>query len=116
MCVMSRLTENDGRTPVFPWVQGKGFDLWVPLLAPPPRLVGGWYGNRLSWEDFVTGYRLHLGKEQIGKEVCELAERARRRDITLLCVEPLSEVTRCHRSILAEECQIYVPDLVVVHR
>lgn len=42
VCVMSRLTEDDGKTPVMDLVEGKLFEYWAKKLAPPPDLVGSW--------------------------------------------------------------------------
>lgn len=114
VCVMSRLTEDDGVTPVPLLCAGKSFDAWLPILGPPGRLVGAWYRGEISWGEFERQYQEYVLQENVVPLVKLIAEQARERDISLLCVEPLGE--HCHRLTLAECCRGYVPKLEVVHR
>ena len=114
VCVMGRLTENDGKTPVKALVYGLRFDYWAKIFAPPPKLVGAWYRKELDWSEFISTYSAHLKEPKINPHVRALAQMAFESDITILCVEESHE--QCHRSILAEMCHTYEPSLYVVHR
>lgn len=114
ICVMSRLTENDGKTPSPKLAKGKFFDIWNKLLAPPENLVGAWYREELKWEQFTEQYLDHLYSEKILLHLERLASNALTQDITILCVEKTPEY--CHRKLLAEECQKIEPSLEVVIR
>lgn len=111
--VMSRHTLNNGITPD-PKITESSYDLWLRMLAPPGKLVGDYYKRGLSFEEFVQGYRQYLSKSEISKEVEKLSRQALGQDITLLCIEESAE--KCHRRILAEECQRYHPNLRIEHR
>jgi uncharacterized protein YeaO (DUF488 family) len=109
--VMSRHTQNDGKTPD-PMIQA--YDAWYRQLAPPDKLVGDYYLRGLSWDAFSVGYTNYIRKKGIDVLVRRLAQEALASDITILCVEETAD--KCHRRILAEECQRYEPSLVVEHR
>ena len=110
--VMSRHTLSDGVTPDSK-ITSSQYGEWSQVLAPSGKLVGGHYKKELSWTEFEKAYEAYLEQPKVADKVKELAERAFKKDITLLCVEEVGEP--CHRRILAKECQMYVPDLVVVH-
>ncbi len=111
--VMSRHTLKDGRTPD-PRITPAHYQEWLRILAPPPKLVGGWYKKRLTWEAFEQHYVNYLQEKEPTQQVHKLAQRALENDITILCVEETPE--HCHRRLLAEECQRVMPELFVVHR
>lgn len=111
--VMSRHTLDDGITSD-QRITPSSYDLWLRMLAPPDKLVGDYYKRRLSFEEYEKKYLAYLSKSDIGIEVEKLSGQALERDITLLCVEESAE--KCHRRILAEECQRYHPNLRVEHR
>lgn len=111
--VMSRHTLNDGRT-IDSRITLQKYDEWLRELAPPSKLVGDWYKQRISWNEFEVRYSQYLRNEQIKEYVKILGERALNADITILCVEDTSNY--CHRRLLAEECQRYFSDLKVVHK
>ena len=111
--VMSRHTLNDGVTQDHR-ITLDLFDEHLTRLAPPPKLVGDYYRIGLSWEDYERRYNEYLRNPEISKIVENLVQRATKEDITLLCVEDTPE--RCHRRLLAEECQRYNPELQVIHR
>ncbi|HSU72838.1 MAG TPA: DUF488 domain-containing protein [Candidatus Binatia bacterium] len=103
ICVLSRLTENDGKTPVPALVRGELFDEWLPRLAPPAKTVGAWYRKEINWVEFARQYLHYLRTPLAAQEVKYVARRALEADLTLLCVEETS--TFCHRSILVNECK-----------
>ncbi|MBI2125618.1 DUF488 domain-containing protein [Candidatus Woesearchaeota archaeon] len=109
---MSRHTLNDGMTPD-PRISVDSYDLWLPEIAPPLRLVGDYYKRGLPWVEFEMRYRLFLQQAEISTKVRDLARDALAQDITLLCIE--EDAAQCHRRLLAEECQRYQPQLQVEH-
>jgi len=108
--VMSRHTLNDGITPN-PNITRSSYDLWLKILAPPLRLVGDYYKRGLPWEEFEKRYLEYIRRPDIKLEVQKLAERSLDLVVTLLCIEESPEY--CHRRLLAQECKIYQPDLVL---
>ena len=108
--VMSRHTLNDGTTP-HPKISKESYDLWMPVLAPPQRLVGDYYKRGLSWETFEKRYLDYLNQPNVQREVSWLAQRGLEETITILCVEDSPEF--CHRRLLVEECNKYQPNLVL---
>lgn len=111
--VMSRHTLDDGITPDTR-ITLASYNLWVQELAPPAKLVGDYYKRGLPWESYEAEYLHYLKQEGIMMKVQELAQTALEKDVTLLCKE--EQATRCHRRILAEECQRYQQGLKVEHR
>lgn len=83
-------------------------------LAPPPKLVGGYYSGEIGWGDFEKKYNNYLQNPEVSREVKNLAEKALSEEITILCVEPTPE--KCHRRLLAEECQNKIPALEIIVR
>jgi len=111
--VMSRHTLNDGISPDLK-INESGYDLWLKILSPPDKLVGDYYKKGLSFEEYRKRYLVYLSEKNIGMEVEKLSKQALGQDITLLCVEESAE--KCHRKILAEECQKYCSNLRIRHR
>ncbi len=111
--IMSRDTFNDGRTPDPSIVAGITYDEAWRELAPPAKLVGGWYNGRVSWPEFKNGYIRHLRTGTPARKVAELEDLAEKWTVTVLCVEPRREL--CHRRLLAELCSLRRPDLTVVN-
>lgn len=110
--VMSRHTLNDGITPD-PRIKEGSFDIWRKFLAPSPKLVGAYYRKEKSWEEFETEYLSYLRTPAMANNVQELASEALEKTVTILCVEETAE--RCHRRLLAEECQNYESSLEIIH-
>lgn len=111
--VMSRHTLNDGKTPD-PRITRDSYSEWWHEFAPPDRLVGGFYKRGLPWADFEKAYLAHLRTPTNSLLVSEIARRAALKDLTLMCAEETPE--RCHRRLLAEECQRLNKELVVIIR
>lgn len=107
--VMSRHTLNDGVTP--DKTLEDRFDIWIRELAPLPKLVGDYYKRGLEWDSYTKQYQAFLRESKQREIVFMLAERSMREDITLLCIE--AEPVMCHRRLLAEECKLIVPSLVI---
>ncbi len=112
--VMSRHTQNDGITPDVRIKEGESFDEWIKELAPPDKLVGAYYRNELSWDDYEIKYLDYLRTDEISTFVNNFAKRCTKETITLLCSEQSAE--NCHRRILAEELQRIEPSLQIIHK
>ncbi len=117
ICIMSRLTLNDGKTPDPRLDRQKNplifHDHWKEF-APPPQLVGAWYRSQKSasdWKNFAAGYQNYLNHGTMAGSINQLILLAKHRDIILLCVEETPEL--CHRRLLAEHCARIAPDLKV---
>lgn len=111
--VMSRHTLNDGVTPD-KRITPDSYHEWLPQLAPPPELIGGYYKLSIPWEQLEREYVAHIRKPPAIELVKSLAKKAIAQDITLLCIE--SAPNKCHRRLLAEEMGRLEPKLQVVHR
>lgn len=108
--VMSRHTLNDGVTP-HPEITDLSYNKWLPILAPPEKLLGDYYKRGLPWNQFEQKYLDYIRQQKVQIEVQKLAETSLDSIITLLCIEESPEF--CHRRILAEECKRYQPNLVL---
>ncbi len=112
--VMSRHTFIDGVTPDNRIIPGESFHIWIPVVAPPAKLVGDHYKRGLPWNQFTERYLEYIRKPEIIPYVVLIKDMALKGTITLLCSERSSE--ECHRRLLAEECQRYSPDIQIKHR
>ena len=108
--VMSRHTLNDGKTP-HPQITSASYDEWLSVLAPSATLIGDYYKRGLPWEHFEQRYNDYLRQTDTRKHVQQLAERSLETMITLLCIEETPDY--CHRRLLANECTIYQPSLIL---
>jgi len=87
------------------------WDMWWRNLAPSLELWKDYREGRATWEDYVPRFNQEVLVEQ-AEYVKELAELAKRKDVTILCYETTPE--KCHRRLLAEACKEYVPDLEII--
>ncbi|RJP65932.1 MAG: DUF488 family protein [Candidatus Abyssobacteria bacterium SURF_17] len=71
-------------------------DGWEKELGAPKDLIKDWKSGAITWAEFSKRYRTAM-REQQGK-IAELAERANKETITLLC--SCREGNRCHRFLL----------------
>lgn len=111
--IMSRHTLNDGVTPDKRIVSGS-YDVHLSVLAPSLKLIGAYYKESLAWGVFENRYLEEIRHPQKFSIVQVLSRLALATDVTLLCIEDCSD--RCHRRLLAEECQRIMPELKVLHR
>jgi len=112
--VMSRHTKEDGVTPDERIIEGVTFDEWQKDFAPPSKLIGAYYRNEISWEEFEKAYLDFLQSEEMKSKLAAFAQRCINETITLMCIEDKPD--KCHRRLLAEELQKYQPDLIIVHK
>jgi uncharacterized protein YeaO (DUF488 family) len=83
------------------WPRGvkKGkIDCWEKELGTSPDLIRKWKGGSISWPDFSKQYISSMS-EQKGK-IAELAQRAKKETITLLC--SCRDAEHCHRELLRQ--------------
>lgn len=109
--IMSRHTLKDGVTPdttILPSM----FDEHRPELAPPARLLGDYYKRNKGWNNFERNFRHHLLLPAVAAAVERLAMEALESNVTILCTEHSPD--HCHRRLVAEQCQLIVPELTVV--
>lgn len=115
VCIMSRLTHADGKTPDKRLTEPGVFHRHWKSLAPPPRTVGAWYKSAKTdadWRKFKNEYLAHLLQDGIREEVFRLIEMADSGPIALLCAE--TGPHRCHRRLLAEYCREIRPELELI--
>ena len=115
--VMSRHTLSDGKT-LDLRITPEKFSEHRIEFAPPLKLVGAYYRREISWKNYEIEYLKHIRQPSIAEKVKELALQSRFRDYTLLCIEEYvpGEPLKCHRRLLAEECKLYEPNLLVYIR
>lgn len=111
--IMSRHTLKDGETQD-PRLKEKLYDIHMKILSPSPRLIGAYYKRELPWSDFETNYLQEIRSMPQVVFVETIVRLAMTTNITLLCIEHTAD--KCHRRLLAEECQRLKPELKVVCR
>ena len=109
--VMGRHILNDGKTPGLR-ITNQSYDKHLPILAPPLKLIGSYYNRGLKWEEFEEGYLAHLGSQEASEIVKNLAKRAIKEDIAIMCIEETTE--KGHRRLLTEECKRIFPQMEVI--
>ena len=70
---------------------------WLWNLAPSDDIVRGWKKQRISWEEYMLRYHEEM-RGQL-EAIRDLAKRAKRGTITLLCYE-YEDNPCCHRHLL----------------
>lgn len=70
---------------------------WLQNLAPSQELVRDWKKQRILWEEYTLCYHEEMRGQQ--EAIRELAKRAKRGTITLLCFER-EDNPCCHRHLL----------------
>ncbi len=113
ICIMSRLTLNDGITP-HQGILKSSFEYHLSELGPSPRLIGDYYKRGLSWTEFEHRYLGEIRTSPKMFTVQTLAYIATIIDVLILCIEDCPEF--CHRRLLARECLRYQPCLHIEHR
>ncbi len=108
--IMSRHTLSDGVTPD-PEIFQELYDEWWPELSPPGLLIGSYYKRGLAWSEFKEQYVDYLRQQNVAAKIADLIDLANNGVVTVLCVEDQPE--QCHRRLLAEECLLLEPGLIV---
>lgn len=76
------------------------YDLHIPKLAAPNKLLGDYYKRGISWEEYEQRYLEHIRRPDIQSIIINLLKTYN--NITFLCIEP--DDSKCHRRLLYEEC------------
>lgn len=84
-------------------VKKEKVDVWYKDLGTSKQLIKAWKAGRVTWPQFKKRYIADLKEERKQALVQELAKRAKRERITLLC--GCRDPTVCHRSILKEQIE-----------
>lgn len=108
--IMSRHTLSDGIT-TDERITKELFDEHDTRLAPHPRIIGAYYRQNLTWEEFAELYIKQITKGEISQRaLAELIVRSRHGEtLTLLCVEESPE--RCHRKLLMHILREFYPEV-----
>lgn len=83
------------------WPRGvkmEAIDEWRRELGSPPDLIKDWKGEKITWSEFTRRYREEAVTH--GDAIKELADRAKRETISLLCSS--SDINKSHCVILKE--------------
>ena len=73
-------------------------DYWEKELGTEPDLIKKWKSGSISWSEFSKQY--HRFASQHKDKIAELAQRAERETLTLLC--SCRDEEHCHRTILKQ--------------
>ena len=79
-------------------VRKEAVDGWERELAPSAELLRSYQAGRIDWEEFAGRYTAEVSERR--ELVDELARRAERATVTLLC--GCRDESRCHRTLLKE--------------
>jgi uncharacterized protein YeaO (DUF488 family) len=84
-------------------VKKEKIDAWYKDLGTSKELIKAWKAGKVTWPQFKTRYIADLEEKHKQALVQELAKRAKKEKITLLCgcLDP----NTCHRSILKEHIE-----------
>ena len=78
-------------------------DAWFKDLGTSKELIKAWKTGKVTWPRLKMKYLSDLKEERKQALIHELAKRARKEKITLLC--GCRDPNRCHRSILKEQIE-----------
>lgn len=76
------------------------YDLHMPELSAPKKLLGDYYKRGISWEEYEVRYLEHIRTPVIQEIIVNLIKKYD--TITFLCIE--QDDSKCHRRLLQEEC------------
>lgn len=78
------------------------YDIHLPELGAPRKLLGDYYKRGISWDEYEIRYLEHIRQPEINDLLKELM--VKHNTITFLCIEESDEY--CHRRLLKEECDL----------
>jgi len=81
-------------------VKKQKIDAWYKELGTEKELIREWKAGNVSWPTFRSRYLASLRDDGKQALVNELAKRAKKGKVTLLC--GCRDPNRCHRAILKE--------------
>ena len=82
--------------------QDETWGAWVPDLGPSRELHADFYGKDgppIGWAKYRRRYLAEMKGQ--AEQIVELAGRAARENVTLLCSSACTDPQRCHRTLLA---------------
>ncbi len=79
-------------------VRKDSVDAWEKELGTSADLIKEWKSGSVTWPEFSRRYRAEMRSQK--DKIAELAKRAKKETITLLC--GCREENRCHRSLLKQ--------------
>ena len=84
-------------------VKREKIDVWYRELGTSKELIKAWKAGRVTWPQFRKRYLVDLKEERKQVLIRELANRAKKEKITLLC--GCRNPNACHRILLKEEIE-----------
>jgi len=87
------------------------YDLHIPELSAPNKLLGDYYKRGISWDEYEFRYLDHIRTPEIQKIIIKLIEKYD--TITFLCIE--EDDSKCHRRLLQEECNRLTVSISIKH-
>lgn len=84
-------------------VKKEKVDVWFRELGTGKELIKAWKAGRVTWPRFRARYLAELNDARKEELINELAKRAQKGNVTLLC--GCRDPARCHRSILKEQIE-----------
>jgi uncharacterized protein YeaO (DUF488 family) len=84
-------------------VRKEKIDAWYRELGTDKELIKAWKAGKVTWPQFKLRYIADLSEKRKQALVHELAKRARKEKITLLC--GCRNPNTCHRLILKEQIE-----------
>ena len=84
-------------------VKKQKIDAWYKDLGTSKELIKAWKAGKMTWPKFKKRYIADLEKRHKQVLIHELARRAEKERVTLLC--GCRDPNTCHRSILKEQIE-----------
>jgi uncharacterized protein YeaO (DUF488 family) len=84
-------------------VKKEKIDAWYKDLGTSKELIKAWKAGKVTWPQFKMRYIAELKEKHKQTLVHELAKRAKKEKITLLC--GCRDPNTCHRIILKEQIE-----------
>lgn len=78
-------------------------DVWFRQLGTSKELIKAWKSGKVTWPEFKKRYITDLKDKDKQLIIRDLAKRAKKEKITLLC--GCRDANSCHRSILKEQIE-----------
>lgn len=109
--IMSRQTDRTGKNIDPRIIKGVNYDFRIQALAPTISLIRNYYKQKIDWEGFEERYIDLLQNKYERKWVDFLVNLTFSSRVSIRCIEETPE--KCHRRLLAKECQKIEPNLLL---
>jgi uncharacterized protein YeaO (DUF488 family) len=87
-------------------VKKNHIDIWYKELGTELELIKAWKSGKIDWSEFKKKYLSYIRQKDFQSLIQELAKRARKETITLLC--SCEDESHCHRNLLKSEIEKYI--------